>query len=482
MPQFFLQVLIFFSLVTGCYAQANLPSELSLREAILLAARQNPNVQQAQLNHVLQKFALEVQHWQFQPHFSVQATATTTRNYSVTPGGYVTKNATGITPTMTLLTPMGTNISVAATNNMTDHYNPGLSLQIEQPLLRGFGRPIVEAALYNAIDSEHISRLSMEGTLRDTVTAVIYAYLDVLSAKNILEIDRKALKRAQISEQQTQLFIKAGHKAGVELVTVQAEVADANKRIEDDKNNLDQARYALLTTIGMDPNSNVIISNIDVVQLIKRYHVPSLEQAKQLSLANDIQYQVDQITLHGATQRNVQAAQDDTRWQLNLTLNSSTGNGTGGGPNAGLNSLVNGVNQNNSAALNLTIPIDDHAAKTSLASAKIALQQAEIALRQEKWNKETNAITGWNSIFSAERSLSFAVSAEQLQNKTYQVSFQKYSYGLIDGLTLQSAQQRLSDAQQNLLDARVRYLKSLVTLDALMGSTLKTWDIQVREG
>lgn len=476
---FILSLLIFLG-ASICLAQPNPPRQLSLDEAILLAVRQNPNVQASQLDHVLQKFALEVAQWQFHPHYALQATHTTSKNYSVTPGGYVTSNQSGIQPSVSLLSPIGTQMSLTATNNITSTYNPGLALQIVQPLMRGFGKPVVEAALYNAMDSEKISRLNVENTLRSTVTAVINAYLDVISAQHTLEIDQEALQRAETSVNQTRLFIKAGHKAGVELVTVQADVASAQSKIENDKNSLDQARYALLTSIGIDPNTVVTFSSVDVNALIKKYHIPSLEESKQMILDNDITYQVAQITLNGATKRSVVTAEDATRWQLDLTLNSGTGGGTGNGPNAGLNSLVNGVNQTNSAQLTLNIPIDDVSAKNSLASAKIAVREAELALQQQKWAKETDAINGWNSIFSAERALRFADNAERLQKQTYQISFQKYTYGLIDSLELQSAQQQLSTAQQSLIDSRINYLKSLVNLDLLLGTTLKTWNVQVR--
>ncbi len=454
--------------------------ELSLDEAIRLAVRENPNVETAQLSHVLQKFALEVQQWQFQPHFAFQAIRTTSRSYAVTPGGYVTSNETGFQPSASLLTPIGTQITLAAPNNVTNHYNPGVSLQIMQPLLRGFGKPIVEAALYNALDGEVISRLAVEGQLRTTVTAVINAYLDVVSAQNTLGIDQQALRRSEESVRQTQLFIKAGHKAGVELVTVQADEASAQTKIENDKNNLEQARYALLTTIGIDPSTEVRFNSVNVSALIKKYHIPTLENAKQMILENDIQFQTDQITLHGSVKRSVLAAYDNTRWQLNLAANSSAGNGTGGGPNAGLNSLINGVNQTNSASLTLTIPIDDRPAKVALASAKIALREAELALQQEKWSKETSVINGWNNIYSSERAEHFAENAERLQEKTYHISFQKYSFGLIDSLELQNATQQYREAQQTLLAARINYLKALVNLDLLIGTTLQTWNIKVQ--
>lgn len=152
-------IFIFLNAFNLCFAKINETRQISLQEAILLAVRQNPNVQISQLNHTLQKFSLEIQRWQFSPHYALNAKATTNRTYSVTDEGQVTENATGITPSVSWLSPVGTKVELSAANNLGHHYNPGVSLQIMQPLLRGFGRPIVEAELYNALDSELISSL-----------------------------------------------------------------------------------------------------------------------------------------------------------------------------------------------------------------------------------------------------------------------------------------------------------------------------------
>lgn len=471
---------VFLSLfsIGNAQPQATYQRTLSLNEAILLAVRENPNVQQVQLSHVMQKFSLEVQQWQFQPHFAFQATRTATR--AVSNGVTQSVNTWAVQPTATWQTPIGTQLTLTSVNNVNPTYNPGLTLQVVQPLIRGFGTAVVEAALYNAVDSERISRLNVQGTLRTTITTVINAYLDVVSAEHTVKNDLRSLKRAQTSVQQTKMFIKAGRKAGVELVTVQADVANAQSKLENDKNILQQTRYALLSAIGIDPNTDVRFSSLDVTALIKKYHLTTLAESKHQMLENDIQYQTDQITIQGATKRSLLIAEDNTRWQLNATATAGMGNGYGSGPSAGFNSLTNGYNQTRSAALNLVIPIDDRVAKQAVANARIALKQAEIALTQEKWQKETNAINGWNTISSAERALKFAEDAEALQLKTYNISFQKYSYGLIDSLELQSAQQQLNEREQGLIDARVNYLKALVNLDMLIGNTLNTWNIGVQ--
>jgi outer membrane protein len=437
---------IFFSL--SAYSK---PLKLSLNEAILLSVRQNPNVLSSQLNDIVSKLNVHIQEWQFHPHYSLQASTTFgPGNVKVQPG-------------ISLLTPIGTQLSVSSVNT-------SLSAQVMQPLMRGFGTAVVESALENAKDSEEISRLTIEGTLRSTVTSVLNAYLDVVMAEETIKISEDALKRAELSVTQTKLFIKAGHKAGNELVTVQANVASAMSQLENAKNNLAQAKYALLTAIGLDPNTDVIFQNLKVSSLINKYHLPTVSEAKASTLKNDIQYQVDNITLHGSVKRSVLVAEDNTRWQLNLAANAGN---TGG-------SLFGGANPNQSLSLSLQIPIDDQASKQAVTNAKIALKQAELGFMQEKWNKETSAINGWNSTVSAERSLHFAEDAEKWQGKTYHVSYQKYLHGLIDSLELQSAQNQLIQSQQTLLSAQIGYIKSLVNMDMLVGNTLKTWNINVR--
>lgn len=452
---------------------------LSLDEAILLAVRNNPNVQSSRLNYVSQKFNLCIQQWQFVPHYSFQAGAQYNRTGSTSQQLFGTHNY-NVQPAVSLLTPYGTQLTFSGTNAATDHYNPGLSFQIMQPLIRGFGKPVVEAALENAKDSEVIARLNVEGVLRSTVSSVISAYLDVVMVERTINIDEQAVRRAEKSVEQTRLYIQAGHKAGNELVTVQANVASAKMQLINDKNNLRQARYALLTAIGMDPNTDVTFTTLNLQNLINKYRVPSLAETKRNVLDNDVQYQVDQITLHGPTERSLLIAEDNTRWQLNFAATATTGNGSGGGANSGVNSLINGINQSQSVSLTLQVPIDDQISKQSVANAKIALKQADLALMQEKWNKETSGINGWNLVQSAEQSLRFAQAAEKLQEKTYNVSYQKYLHGLIDSLELQSAQLSLIQSQQTMLASEISYIRALVNLDLLEGNTLKTWNIGVR--
>ena len=455
--------------------------DLSLEDAIQWAIRDNPNVKRSRLNYTLQDASLKTAEWQFKPHYTLQADGTIAKTKTGDQSN--TTHTYDFQPSVSLLTPIGTQLTLSETNNLFTSNQMGLSLQIMQPLLRGFGRPIVEAALYNARDSEKIARLQIEAALRNTITSVINAYLDVIIAKNTLHIDEEAVKRAEQSVTQTALFIKAGRKAGNELVIVKANAASAKAKVETDKALLKQSGYTLLTAIGINPNIDARFPTENITQLTQKYTTPDQEETKKQTLENDIQYQIDHITLHGTTKRALQSAENNLRWQLNFNANLATGSGLSGQQNAGgIQGLLNGQNQVEGFSLTLQIPLNDQQSKQALLSAKIALQEAEMALQQEKWEKETQAINNWNNLESAQRGLEFALQAEDLQQKTYHLSFQKYLHGLIDSLELQSAQMQLIQAEQAAVQSRVSYLKSLVNIDFLIGHTLKTWGVKIRLG
>ncbi len=462
---------------TGLAAE-KAPLHLTLNDAILLGVREHPNVVSAELNNVLQKFNYAVQKWAFAPHYSINGSATYNHSKLADIESTQGKNFS-LDPAVSWLSPVGTQMTLTATNSYSNNYHPNLSLQVLQPLMRGFGSAIVEASLNNAKDAVEISSLSMEGLLRNTVTNIINAYLTVLSAEESILIDQKALARAEISQHQTELFIKAGHKAGNELITVKANVASAKSQLENDQNNLDQARFGLLSAIGLDPNTPIEFTALNLEALEKRYQPVDLNRAKEASITHDIQYQVDNLILNGSTMRSLAIAKDNTRWQLNLSASAMLGSSTEG-TNVGVNGLLNGQNQAQNIGLDLVIPIGDKAAEQNVLNAQIAIKQARLALQQERWNLETGAINTWNSVQSAARALHFAKDAEKLQQDTYQLSYQKYIHGLIDSLELQTAQLQLTQAQQSSLNAEMNYIKALVQLDLLMGHTLSSWHITVR--
>src|SRR5262249_307414 len=122
-----------FSFCEGAEGQTRAVS-LSLHDAILLAVRSNPNVQSSQLSYLVQKFNLHVQECQFYPHYFFQASANYNNNI-VNGQLYEGTHNYNVQPAVTWSSPFGTQMSLTASNSQTSNYNPGLSLEIMQPLM-----------------------------------------------------------------------------------------------------------------------------------------------------------------------------------------------------------------------------------------------------------------------------------------------------------------------------------------------------------
>ena len=332
--------------LSSAYAAAK-PLHLTMKQAIMLALRDNPTVRNAELSRVTQKFQLLLDKWNFEPKYQfsmsrnwAQSKSFTTDNGSV----YGNSKYWQASPSVSLNTPIGTKINVASANKWggggNNFYNPSVVFTVTQPLLKGFGRAIVEQTLEDAYDTEKINKLTLKGTIAETIGSVVTGYIGVIKAQTNLKVDEDALQRAKLSLKQTEIYIKAGQRSESDKVESESQVASQASQIQEDKANIDLLRYQLLQIIGLKPDANIVLSSDIPLNL---YHMPSLEKATADALANNPTYQESAISI-AILKRALVKARDDQRWQLDLKETYTTGGGSGGGKSGGVRSLYNGSN------------------------------------------------------------------------------------------------------------------------------------------
>lgn len=134
---------------------------LSLKEAILLALRYNPNIQNAELDRIIQRYRLRVAYREFELQYAL-AGNTVFEKSRYSHAGHATTRSYVATPEFNLKTPLGTQASLKMDNTIAaiGNYNPLLTLSVTQPLLRGFGITINQAALKDAIATEELNRIN----------------------------------------------------------------------------------------------------------------------------------------------------------------------------------------------------------------------------------------------------------------------------------------------------------------------------------
>lgn len=235
--------------------------DLSLTDAVFLGLRDNRAIRSAFLQRVAQKFDLRVAEDQFTPKLVLAGRSLIGSNQD---DRYRTSE---VSPTTTLLTELGTRVSLSWTNriNQTDrsgrYQSNGLTFTIIQPLLRDAGPEVTTAPVRLARLGEQANRLSLKATISQTVTQIAVAYRELLRAQEQLRIARDALARSQQLMEVNKALIAAGRMAEFEIVQTEADAATQELGVEEAANHLDASRRGLLRLLAFDLNTPVRASD-----------------------------------------------------------------------------------------------------------------------------------------------------------------------------------------------------------------------------
>lgn len=459
------------------------PITITLHDAVLLTLRNNPTVEQAEIQRIADKFAVVVAKYQFEPQYAFQAGYVYTNTRSNGKSSYSGSGTAA--PSVKLENHYGTQFSAVSGNTFSNGvYNPSLALSVTQPLIQGFGKPVVEATLNNALDTEIINQLNLKNALITAVVTVINDYLTLLQDYQTLFVDQLSLKNYQQTVANDKLLIKAGQMARSDIVQAQAQVESQQATIQADLNNIDTDRNTLSSDLGLPPQTNLVLpKNLNFDQVTKEIlgaaQLPSMDAAENIALGNDINYQVGAITIR-TLRRSLLQAQDQDRPTLNLTASETLGGGSGGSDNAGLKSMFNGTNHAEAVGVALTVPIDDVPAQQSIIDAQVGLEKALIGLTQQKRQLIDTVDTQYRTVLSNWRTLQIQRRALALQQQTVNIAVEKQIAGLISTFQVITNQQTLATTQETLVNDEISYLKSIVSYEQTLGNVLDPWHIKIK--
>ena len=457
--------------------------ELSLNDAILLALRYNPSIQNAEIDRVVQKFNLRLQENNFEVQYALSGNATYT--HSAQDGAHTASDNYSLNPGVSLNNSIGGQYSVNTTQGVNHsrgsnyYYSSGVTLNYTQPLLQGFGRTVTLANLNNSRDQEIINRLNLKNTAMSTITQTISAYTALVQAENTLKTQEISLKNSIKTRDQYAAFIKAGRKAPADLVQFQVAVANQQLALQQQQISIQQAKLALLNVLGIDPSTDISVQETPKIPDIK---IPTLEQCIQTALKNNIAYQSALISVR-MNERNYIVAKDAQRPSLNLTATSTWGNGGSSGSGNSSSSFAgafNGKNVTNTVGLQLTVPIHDLTKQSQEVSAKSSLEQSRVNLAAAERQVINDATNAYNNLVSQKQQITQAEEAVRLASLNLQIANTKLQYGRISPFEASSLQTDLTSAQIALINTKQNYVNTVASFDQTLGITLDRWHILLR--
>jgi outer membrane protein TolC len=454
--------------------------QLSIREAILLALRYNPNIQNLELDRIVQRYQLRLAHNEFELQYALGASGATQRS-TFNGIGTSTANTFIASPELGLKTKLGTTGSLSIDNNVgvNNSYSPVLNLSVTQPLLRGFGPSVNEVGLLNAIDNEWINKLSLQQSVVDQVTQVIIAYRALILSGNNLQNQRLQLKEAKKSYEINEKKIEAGQLEPTGNIQQSYQIESLSLLVEQGENDFKTAAQDLLQTIGLDPDMHLSVpSDVNV----KEIKVPDLQESIEIALNHNTQYLALKMALK-ADERAYTVAKNQQLWQLDLAGNVQSGivNDVTG-TNTGIRGIYNGNNVTETARVTLTVPLNDISRRSQLISAKVRLEKDRINLIAAKRALVTNITNTINTIQSLAKRYELAQKQVKLAEQSYALEKKKQQAGISSALDVNNTQNQLIQAQSGLIGAKVAYLNQLSALQRTLGTTLDYWQIKLRYG
>lgn len=477
-PEFMLKNWI--ELPTSPAARRKAIHHLNLREAILLALRYNPNIQNAELDRVVQRYQLRLANNEFEVQYALGASGVIQKSRFNGIGSDTTHTFLA-SPEVDLRTKLGTHASLGIDNNVSanNNFNPMLSLSVTQPLLRGFGKNVNEVALLDARDNEWFYKLSLSQAVSDQITQVIMAYRALIIAGHNLEHNRLQLKEAQKSYEINEKKIAAGQLEPTGNIQQSYQIESLSLMVEQGENDFQTVTQELLQTIGLDPNTHLSVpSDITVEEIV----VPNLQKTIEQALAHNTMYLAQQMTVR-SDERAYKVAKNQQLWQVDVGANLQSGTlNDPTGFNNGFHGIYNGNNLTQAARLTVTVPLNDVSRRSQLINAKIRLEKDRLNLIAAKRALITNVTNTITNIRSLAKRYQLAQKQVKLAEQSYELEKKKQRAGIATALDVNNTQNQLIQAQSGLISAKIAYLNQISALQRTLGTTLDHWKIKLRYG
>ena len=389
--------------------------------------------------------------------------------------------------------------STSTINLYNPSYQPLWSAQFTQPILRNFKTDNNRQQLQITKLNRDISDVQLKATITNTVSNVRNAYWDYVFAVQSVDVAKESLDLANKQVEDNQTRVQVGTMAPIDVVQAQAQAASALQNLVVAQANMRTGELALKRLIVSgteDPNWNASLDPVDRPEF--RPEEIDLDAAirRALSQRTDLLTAQKDVQINDVT---LKYLDDQTRPQADLVANygltgiggtqlTRANAGIGGGPNPITGSVPGGYADSLSSLfganyprwtvqLNFSYPLGLSAQSANVARARVQLNQVQAQLKQIELQVATDLTNQAITIRSNAERVQAAQAARELAQRQLDAENSKVAVGMSTNYFVITAQNQLSTAQNNELQAILNYRKSLVDFDRLQQTTLTSQNI-----
>ena len=435
---------------------------------------------------------------------SVNVADVGTRNFGIQQGF-----VTGGTATLAF------NNNSQTTNNTNAIFLPsylsGLNLQVNQPLLQGFGLAYNTRNLRVAKNNIRMTDYQFEQQIDTTLNTVISTYWNLVSAALAVDVAQQTLGQAQqlLSDNKKQLDI--GTMAPLDVLQAQQQVSTSETNLITAQTAVEQFEVNLknllsrnglgsanLSSVHIIPTDRITVPAVEPIQPEQDVVAKALDRRPELGQLR-IQAENSKINLSGA--RNLLLPQvsfvgtvsnPGAGGIFNTTpqINPLTGqiiprqepNPTYIGGYSNILSQVFGVpNVNYTVGVQLTIPLRNRAAQAAYATQALQLRQSELGIQKEVNTIRMDVQNALIAVKNARARYQSATTASDVAQQVLEAEQKKYALGASTSYAVVQHQTDLANARQAEVAAVSAYAQAKLQLDQAQGTILESNNVVIDE-
>ena len=475
---------------------------MSMADVVSLTLRNNLSVQTNYLDRVLDKFNLEKAEAKFEPNVNLDGSANlesmrkNRRSAGHAKSGSESNQDAGLDATVKQLVPTGATLTfgwentytndttsalaytptagdVTRTNARDDNVQSKISAEIVQPLLKGAGIDYNMASVKLAEIQEEQSVLGLRDNLSTLISDGVNYFFSFVQAKENLEIQKQALNRSQRLLDVNELKMSLGRMSRSDVTQAEADVASQELSLEQQRNNYDQARRNLLNHLNMDPELQ-----IDPAMEGYRELHPKMDECLAVARKRNKAY-LDKVFAVSTAEIKYLVAENDRKWELSVKA--------GTGQTYGKENPGRAYTETEShVGLDLKAPVNLWGAdyldrKQDLLDAATARRKSRVELKQAETDLQTRVANSVRNVNMRLKFIALSKRNTELQKAQLENENTKLMAGRSTNFQVVTYQEQLVDAQRMEVENIISYLQALLELDQILGTTMKTWEIDFRQ-
>ena len=365
-----------------------------------------------------------------------------------------------------LVSPTGT---VLGNYDYTTPYpwTAGLTMTYTQNLLQGFGREVATANLVVARRNAEAADFNFQLAIINLIAATETQYWDLVYASRFLDNKEATLRLAQKQLEDTRILLQNGSIAPLDLVSAQAQVAQAKQDLiaaRAQRANAQDTLFRALYPNGPRPAALVATDAPDL-----GYTQLDEDAAVRQALDRRVELKAQRVNREISTLQ-AKVAADRTRPQLSAfaSYNGATENHTTYSP---VNTDLTGLKYPGyTVGLKFAVPIQNNAARGALDQARANLRGSELTLKDAEQSVSLQVRTAVRNVLAAGEGVKAAQETSYYQQKNLEAEQIKFANGKSTNFIVLQVLTNLDNARNAELLAQVSYAKAVTAFEQAVGN------------